>query len=258
MRETMIDHLSYSSINTYLLCPRSWRYRYLDKVDVPTSPALIFGSAFHEAVEQYLVMRHSGDALPVAELFATMWEGQLERNEDVDWGDDTEESLAETATRMLTDDSIVAQIDSLKPLVVEDAPVIEKYVTMTVPGVPVPIVGYIDIITEDGIPGDLKTSSRKWYGDKADQEMQPVFYLAALNQEGYDLNPDLRFRHYVYTKTRSPVVQVLETQRTPADIGWLFGLISEVWDAIEMGVFPPNPNSWLCPKYCDFASICRQ
>ncbi|MFO7742773.1 MAG: PD-(D/E)XK nuclease family protein, partial [Anaerolineae bacterium] len=205
----MIDHLSYSSINTYLLCPRAWRYRYLDKVDVPTSPALIFGSAFHEAVEQYLTMRHSGDELPVAELFDATWETQLEQNDDVDWGDDSEESLLETATRMLTDDSIVAQIDALRPLIIDNAPVIEKYVTITVPGVPIPIVGYIDIITDDGIPGDLKTSGRKWYGDKAEQEMQPVFYLAALNQEGYDLNPELRFRHYVYTKTKSPVVQVL-------------------------------------------------
>ena len=51
-----LDHLSYSSISTWLMCPRSWKYRYLDRVPVPTSPALMFGSAFHNTVEEYLRM----------------------------------------------------------------------------------------------------------------------------------------------------------------------------------------------------------
>lgn len=41
----MVDYLSYSSVSTYLLCPKSWQFRYIDKVSVPTSPNLIFGSA---------------------------------------------------------------------------------------------------------------------------------------------------------------------------------------------------------------------
>lgn len=252
-----LDHLSYSSVSTYLRCPRSWRYRYLEKVASPVGVALPFGSAFHEAVEQYLTMRHSGDALPPAELFDAAWQTQLERREDIDWRDETPDSMLDLGTRMLTDDGVLAQLDSIKPLVLDDVPVIEKRVSMTVPGVPIPIIGYIDLITDDGVPGDLKTSSRKWYGDKAEKEMQPVFYLATLNQEGYELNPERRFRHYVFTKTKAPAAQVLETTRTVADMMWLFGLIGEVWQAIVAGAFPPNPGSWLCPKYCDYSDICR-
>ena len=49
------EHLSYSSISTYLMCPKSWEYRYLIKPDAPTSANLIFGSAFHNAIEHALV-----------------------------------------------------------------------------------------------------------------------------------------------------------------------------------------------------------
>jgi hypothetical protein len=95
--------------------------------------------------------------------------------------------------------------------------------------------------------------------------MQPVFYLAALNQAGYDSrfagfdsNPDLAFRHYVFVKTKTPKVQIWETTRTVSDLFWLFGLISDVWQAIDRGAFPPNPGTWKCsPRYCEYWHLCR-
>ena len=49
-----IDHLSYSSIGTYQMCPRSWRFHYLDKVPAPASGAMVFGNAVHGAIEDYV------------------------------------------------------------------------------------------------------------------------------------------------------------------------------------------------------------
>lgn len=49
-----LDHLSYSSISMYLTCARSWRFKYLEQAPTIASPELVFGSAIHSAVENYL------------------------------------------------------------------------------------------------------------------------------------------------------------------------------------------------------------
>ena len=155
-------------------------------------------------------------------------------------------------------DDVAGTIANLVPLVTSETPAIEEYVELRVPGVPIPVIGYVDVIEQDGVPCDLKTSSRAWSANKAQDELQPIFYLAALNQAGYDLNPDFKFRHYVFTKAKKPQVQVWETTRTFSDLFWLFGLIADVWHGIEREVFPPSPVTWRCgEKYCEYWSICR-
>ena len=254
-----IDHLSYSSVSTYLLCPRSWQFRYLDRIETPTSPSLTFGSAFHGAIEDYLVRKALGDdASEPAAFWGKHWRAQLERNSVIEWGRDSQEELCNTGLRMLTAEDVVSTVTSIVPLLVHDRPLIEERVELRVPGVPVPVIGYIDLVEQDGVPCDFKTAARSWSASRAQSELQPVFYLAALNQSGYELNPDLRFRHYVFTKAKSPQVQIWDTERTPSDLFWLFDLIAEVWRGIERGVFPPNPSTWKCSrKHCEYWSLCR-
>jgi len=251
----MLDHLSYSSISTYQLCPRSWKYRYIDKPRVPTSPALVFGSAFHDAIERAMI-----EGEPPAKLWAESWEDQLSdgRNAVIDWGDKSEPEMRELGARMFAASEVAAQVATIKPLVIGGEPVIEKRVEMRVPGVPVPIIGYIDVITEDGVPGDFKTSARKWNASKARQETQPIFYLVALNQEGWEHSPDLRFRHYVFTKTKSPAAQVFETTRNLNQMVGLAEIVVGVWKSIEAGAFPCNTTTWKCnPKWCSYYDLCQ-
>jgi len=251
-----IDHLSYSSISSYLLCPRAWRFHYLDKIQVPTAPALVFGSAFHKTIEEHIKTVFATGRVPVVDRWQRHWNDQLERNPEIAWGTDSAESLCNTGIRMLTAPDVASLIDALKPL--DEPHSIERRVELHVPGVSIPIIGYIDMLEHDGVPADFKTSARAWNAKKARSEMQPVFYLAALNQAGYDLNPDLRFRHYVFTKTKNPKAQIWETTRTVGEFFWLFGLIRDVYDAIVSGVFPPNPGTWKCSqKYCEYWPMCR-
>jgi len=257
----MIEHLSYSSISTYLMCPRSWRFHYLDKVQTPTSPALVFGSAFHNALEEYveLMAKPNDCASPLVSFWQHHWTAQLERNAEcgIEWNSDTPEEMCNLGVRMFSDEDIVALVDSLEPLVIEDQVQIERKVTLTVPGVPIPVIGYIDLIEQDGVPADFKTSARSWSQSQADSEMQPTFYLAALNQSSFEM-PGLNFRHYVFVKNKTPKVQIWESTRTIQDLFWLFGLISDVWKGIEAEVFPPNPGTWKCsPKYCEYWGMCR-
>jgi hypothetical protein len=210
---------------------------------------------------------------PLVEKWQFHWGGQLERNAEngIAWGKDSEESMDALGVKMFSDPDTIALVDSLQPLVVEDQVQIERRVELTVPGVPIPVIGYIDLIEQDGVPADFKTSARSWSQKQADSEMQPCFYLAALNQSGWEgiyplhwdkekgkWNGTFTFRHYVFVKTKTPKVQIWESTRTVGDLFWLFGLITDVWKGIKAKVFPPNPGTWKCsPKYCEHWGICR-
>ena len=252
----MLEYLSYSSINLYLTCGEAWRRKYLLKEPQPSSPALVFGGAVHGTVEDFISDADRHYAL--AELFPIKWRAVLEREGSrVEWGADTPQQHENEGIRILGVPEVYRMVEGITPLVDEQGVFIERKITLNVPGVPIPIIGYIDLMTSDGIPGDFKTSAAKWSQDKAEAEIQPLVYLAALNQMGRTV-PGLRFRHYVVTKTKKPEAQVIEHSHTWQEIFWLYDLIRRVWEGISREVFPPNPGAWLCSsRYCAYWRECR-
>lgn len=250
-----IQHLSHSSISTYQLCPESWRRRYILKEKTPTSIPLVFGSAVHNTIEAYI--QRGGD---ISELWRENYAAQLQsENAEVDFGTETPESVAEDGLRILSTPAVLDMIEQVRrnydPTREQS---IERRIELSVPGVPIPIIGYIDIITRDGVPGDFKTASRMWSTNKASEEMQPLVYLAALNQAG-DNSHGWRFRHYVITKTARPTAKVFECQRSPTEVlTGLFPTIQQVWQDINAGRFPKITTGWKCSsKYCDFWQSCQ-
>ena len=259
-----VDRLSYSSVSAYLMCPQSWKFRYIIKPRVPVSVALPFGTAIHKAVQTYIAAKAEGhEVKPPADLWPDSWQGALNepRNADnIKW-DRTYDYYTDLGTKMLSAPDVVAAIENIKPMIAlmpEETAIIEKRIEFQVPGVSVPVIGYIDMIEDDGVPVDLKTASRKWGKDKEHGEMQVDFYLLGLNYEGYDLNPNLQFRYYIFIKTKSPTCQILDTVRTWGDLLFTMKLIKEVWEAIQAKTFPCNPTSWKCSeKWCEYWPLCR-
>lgn len=258
----MIPYLSYSSISLYLNCPENWKRKYINKEPTRSTPALVFGSAFHATIENYIAAKAgkpiNGLSLKsIPELWDYNWKNKMEAEPNVDWGAEIPDDHRKEGLRILGNKDVQNLVDSIKPLIDNDGLFMERKITLNVPGVPVPIIGYIDIMTADGVPGDFKTASSAWTDDKAREELQPLVYLAALNQAGRKV-PHLTFHHYVVTKTKQPKVQIIEHKHTWDEIFWLFNLIQSVWKGIEREVYPLNPGSWLCsPKYCSFFSQCR-
>jgi len=252
-----LDHLSYSSISLYQTCPRAWRYRYVEKIPTPASASLAFGSAFHSAIETIIARRAIDQPVEPVAAWTAAWE--VATQQEIDYQGELPEELSNQGLRLLTHKDTADLLNSIVPMLDADGqPVIEKRVELRVPGVPVPIIGYIDTILSNGIPADFKTSTRAWTEDKAREELQPAYYLAALNQMGYSQNPSHEFQHFVFVKTKVPQIQIIPTVHPPADWLWLFGAVQEVWRGIEAGVFPPNPGSWRCSeRYCEYWSRCR-
>lgn len=254
----MIDYLSYSSINLFLTCSEAWKRKYLLKEPQSTTPALVFGSAFHGTIERYIAVKTQLGITEAGNL-VDHWPEQWAANQTMycEWAADTPEQHFNEGIRLLSNPELTQMLNRLTPLADDDGLFMERKIELRVPGVPVPIIGYIDIVTNDGVPGDFKTSKYAWKQEKAKAEIQPLVYLAAMNQLGKP-SPGMRFRHYVITKTKEPKVQVLETQHTVDSIFWLFGLVQQVWRAIEAESFVVNPHSWMCkPQFCPAYSKCR-
>lgn len=249
-----LEHLSYSSISTYLGCGAYWKFKYADKIPLPTATELIFGSAFHGTIEQMV----DDPQRDIQNTWRENWKTQLTKNADIKWNEHTPESLENDGLRMFGDEGIRKGIANIKPKRDEQGKaLIETKVELRAPGVPLPVVGYIDVIAADGVPGDFKTSKSLWSNDKANSEVQPLFYLAAMNQMGIP-TPEWKFRHFVFVKTKQPQFQQIEHAHNPAQLMWLFRLIGNAWKGIEAGIFPENPTGWRCsPGYCEFWSICR-
>jgi putative RecB family exonuclease len=247
-----LDHLSYSSINSWLSCGANWKYHYLDKLPTKPSSALVFGSAFHATLEYFVAHNHQGD---LVSIWREKWGEQLEKEKITDFDGASPETFQNDGIRMFSNQDVVKGILSIEASANKlDEPAIETKVELRVPGVPLPIIGYIDIITADG-PGDFKTSGRAWSVDQAAKEMQPIFYMAALNQMGVRVD---NFTHYVFVKTKTPQFQKIVTSHKQSEMFWLFKLIQSVWKGIEAGVYPQNPGSWKCdPTYCEYFSLCR-
>lgn len=258
---TRVRNLSYSSVNAYLTCGRHWKYRYLDRIPATIGPALVFGSAFHSTIEAYIRnVARRGRSAGLIEIWEREWPARLEKEDDrIAWGGETPEALLAEGKRILGTPEIAEMVGGIIPLVSPDGHVhIEDRVKMQIPGVPVPVVGYIDIISSDGVPGDFKTASRAWSDRSALNELQPLFYLAALEQAGYQGNPERRFRYYVFAKTDPAAAQIIETRREPGEIRFLCDMVREVWKGIAAGVFVPNPRTWKCSEeYCEYWGMCR-
>lgn len=248
-----ITHLSYSSISSYLLCGRSWRYKYIDNVPTQTTPSLILGSAFHDTVEKLL----STEGQKPDKAFEESFSAQLERNgEAINWQGETPKSVLADGVRLFQSKTILDGIKTIRPKIDEAGHMLEKKVTLSVPNVPVPIIGFIDIVLEDGTPADFKTAARKWTDDQAQNSLQSLFYLAALQQAGEKIN--WKFEHIVFVKTKEPQFQRIEHQHKPTELFFLFDIIESVWRGIQAGIFIPITDGWKCsPAYCDFWKICK-
>ncbi len=248
-----IEHLSYSAVNSWLLCGYAYQLHYIDKVQTPTASALVFGSAVHGALEKHL---RTGE--PLATAWTESWQEQLERNSEIAWGDaESAEGMAAEGARILSAPRVQKGVAEIAADFDREHGLMEKRIELAVPGVDVPIIGYIDIITKDGIPGDFKTAARMWSDSKADDDLQSLFYLAALNQEGIQV-PDWTFRHYVISKVKEPEMKTFEVKHSPLQIVWLFEMIEKVWRGIDAGIYPMVPGGWKCSaRYCEYWNMCR-
>lgn len=265
------EHLSSSSVDLLTDCSKLWAGKYRDGREGPRSDALIIGSAFDAACEWFLRQRFTGAWVTGEQLglrFGIEWDAQLARadpNGPIDWGTRGEAGAFEDGLHLATAPATLAALRSLKVAPHPDnsqEPGLQVHVSLRVPGVSVPVIGFIDVLAAqpDGstLILDIKTGRRRWPKGKERKELQARIYAAALWQTGLPFT-SLRTAYWVFVPGMTPescVVQKLDPALTERDLLLTLDLLRRSWRQIEAGTFTGNAHSWRCTPRCPLWHDC--
>lgn len=257
-RTLPVDHLSHSSINTYLGCPERWRRRYLELEYEPTNQKMLCGKVVGNTVAAgYIDKIASGvvNAELLTDTFDTQWTENTQ--EEVDW-----EGLEPGQVKDAAADSLLAYA----PMMTDVTPVtVEESFEIRLPEAEWVTMGYMDWLTASPIY-DLKVSAKTKTQDDLDYDSQATLYIAAkaIQEEGVR-RP---FRWHAITRpspkgNRAAFVTELETTRTTTQINAMLERIALVAREIDHRVTTGDwqgaaPGYWLCSaRSCGYWDSCR-
>lgn len=245
-----IDHLSHSSVATFLRCPRQWAYSYLEGLRRPPGVALIKGSALDKAatfnLEQKRVTRRDLAVDDVLEVAEDAFRKDVDRNggqSEVQW-DGTNFARALDSAINLTSTHMKHHAPLIQPREVQ----LELHRELPDGR---DFVGFVDFVEEDGTLSDVKSGSRRMAAGDADTDPQPSAY-------GYLAGEPVAFKFYRSIDTGSKLThEIVETGRDQRAIDWYEQKVLDVSAAINTGVFPPNDSGWHCTKrFCGYWERC--
>ena len=244
-----VDHLSHSSISTFLRCPRQWAFAYLEGLRRPPGVALIKGSAVDAGLTHNLRQKvESHIDLPtvdVLEATEMAFRADVDRNggqSEIQWDGSNFARGLDSAI-----DLTALHMDHHAPHIQPTEVQLELHRTLPDGR---DFVGHLDFVTAAGV-GDWKTGGKKMGQSAADSDRQPDAYAYLL-----DTPIDFTFWRAIDTGTRLST-EVVSTHRDQSQINWFEGQAVDVSTAINAGVFPPNTSGWHCsPKFCGFFQLC--
>ncbi len=249
------EYLSVSQLNTFLICPRKYRFRYIDHIEPERkAAAMAFGSAVHTTIEWWSRRRLEGSHPSLDRtlcIFRADWTAQTAPGGLTFDGKQTPESLQELGETLVG--LFVTKFAHRTFSVVEErfeVPIIDHD---TGEELAVPLVGYIDFIEDDGVVGEIKTAAKK---------VDPNGYQWLVQLSGYSYawrqisGTEPRISVVELLKTKKPALEEFEISKSQREEGWFVKLAFEVYQAICNRSFFPVP-SWACPK-CEFKDACKR
>ena len=164
----LTPYISYSQLNSYEQCPRSWYLRYRRGGEERQAWYIAVGSAVHNMVEEHLkgVPYYDGRSLKAEDFFFPLVSAQMEVEPDLDkWlaaGSKKDPITGDKALQMVRD-CFERALEFLEDIDVWE---VEYDATGPLPGLSVPVKAYIDIIGESRKRKrpevwDWKTGSKK-------------------------------------------------------------------------------------------------
>ena len=241
--EFPVEHLSASSINMFLRCPRQWQQHYvLGLDDGPVGEPLIRGSAVHLALSRLLVGKDPGDF----------------------FGD----VMAEEAREI-----VITDMDKLRNQVEADIyhyyETVGKYLDVVSTeneivldvGLPIPVVGYVDIVCKDRII-DIKTTNYLSRNVKLNPEWRTqahVYQLAHPHPAEFHVLTRSKTDPLILPGSPSDKLYISPTDpaKTRASIIDTYNQIALLMESYgEDTPWPGNPNHEWANKYCPVPDCC--
>lgn len=261
-----IRNLSVSKIEAALLCPRAFKYQYLDRIPQPAVGRMVAGQVVHEVLEFALTeFARTGtypDSKTLDDLFVPTWEKKVKEEEEkesfIGWQWDEPEEKAKEGYRPLVRLAREEVLPTLKPWMAGGKPVVEWKINLELRSDigNFPLIGYIDLLEESGVLADWKTTENKVSARAKKTWLQ----FAAYSLWAYPLvgNEILKCEKIFLVKADVPFVERVQFEVGPAHRKYFVEVAAQVWKLIKYGIYLPNTEVWKCnPKFCAFWAGCQ-
>ena len=250
-----VDHLSASSVATYLRCPEQWRRKYLDHEPQAPKLGMIVGGAVG-AVEGYSYQRviDGGEQakLPEAlDLYDEEFEYKLSRADGLEASRQERGEAKDGGVRALS-----VYHSTIAPKTEPKS--VERKFELRLGAAEWTVNGFFDVETPRPVV-DLKVKAKRLTQADADSDLQASLYLAARRAEG---NPAPALDFHVSTTAKQASAEVVSTRRSEAQLDQTLRLVAYVARDIEYRVASGNwvgapPLAWWCAAgQCPYWSSC--
>lgn len=256
--------LSPTSIRTYERCHYMYHLRYTERIRVPSTTAQLLGRAVHTVIEAYYKAKRDGKNLDTEAAFDV-----LDDSLDATLHELDEEGRGELEDlRELGYDLVEYYVEEVAPHIRPH--LIEERFSFNVPGVDVPIVGYVDLVDQEGTVIDHKTAASPFPADYLAHDVQLLTYslgynalrLGARQRPGQlpliHMLPPVRLD--VLIKGEEISYQRLDFRYEQDHVDAYVERVNSAAAGIRSADFRPfwqidQPDPAVC-DYCDFNSVC--
>ena len=254
-----MDHLSYSSIDTFRRCGEQYRQRYIEGRIQPPGIAMLKGSGVHKGAEANWVQKiESHQDMKKTDIIAAAASGFEEKVDKAGEIMLNDEERTEGKDKVIGKalDSIVSlaglYADEMAPTIQPTAA--ELKLEQEIEGIK--ILSFIDLVDDKSNIRDMKVTGKSKSQNDVDSSSQLTLCAIAYMKE-FGPHGSLIIDNLVETKV--PKYVSLTTKRDDNDYIRLIKTIQAVGNAIKTGVFlPPTDGHWVCsPRFCGYYGSCE-
>lgn len=235
-------YVSYSQINTYLNCPRQYKFKYVFKIPTPAKSYFSFGKVIHETLKKFhkkFKDTSIASKEDILNLYKESWnsegyENQTQELEHYQYGEKMLINYLEIEKE--ENNSNIKELEKKFYVKVDDL-VIHGYIDR------------IDELPEGGLEIiDYKTSRSPKSENALKKDLQlPIYAIAT--QQIYNKYPEKLSIYWLrHGKKTSISFNEDELEAVKQNI-------KKIVDDIKTGKFEPN-KSWNC-NYCDYKTLCE-
>jgi len=254
-------HLSVSAIEAYMECGLEFKFSRIDKLKKKyRADAMVFGTSNHRVLAEYNLERLIGKILTVPDLqdlFEKHWIMNAKGREDILYKKGKSfESLMRYGKELIR---VFGEKIRQSGMQQHTVLAIEEAFMFYLPGLPIPIIGAMDLVEEDDHEAihirEYKTAAAAYSADKVQNHFQLTVYQIGAKANGYG-DRVIKLGIDCLIKTKEPKFERYETARASVDEAKAIKRIQAVWTGIEKNIFIPNTNSWKC-KDCGYLDDCN-
>lgn len=247
-----IGHLSVSQINMFLRCPQQYAFRYLHGLKVPPRSALTLGASFHKSTSvNYRQKYQSKVDLPLGDVldtFSTVFDDMAKETEWQEGENSGEVKDSGIAALSKYQQAIAPQVQPVE---------VEQRFNMSFKNRAWNFVGIVDLLDEEGIVIETKTTSRTPAEAKVEHVLQITAYCTGHRARTKTKEKGARIDYAIAKKSPDVVSYPVNVEKS--DIEYFLTLMDRVAKGIKNEIWIPNRMQMLCSrKWCGFFRECEK